>query len=136
MPANSRSFPWLSYYGNYDFFEARLKAHSKVSTLTLEGTGLYNLILTRGSKLRVFVCECYAFGIAEYHECIQKIGQLDAVVIDSAWCGYSDEAKLHCRAQKVGLFKIGEFMAALNVSKPWAYLTTEQKEHFEKQGWA
>src|SRR3546814_1248291 len=35
------------------------------------------------------ICECYAFGVADYIETTGKLGHLDLVIINSAWCGYA-----------------------------------------------
>ena len=85
--------------------------------------------------LRVFVCECYSFGAAEYVEVIANLGKVDVVLINSAWCGYTLDAKRACRNDKVGLFKIGDFMAALNKPKVWEYLNEGEQEAFTKKGW-
>src|SRR3546814_18538513 len=63
--------------------------HQKVAELTAEGDGVYRLRRTRGDVLRLFICECYAFGVADYIETTGKLGHLDHVIINSAWCGYA-----------------------------------------------
>lgn len=131
MPANSEEFPWPSYYGNFDYFEARMKQHARVASLVAQGGGLYELKRTQGDNLRVLICECYAFGVAEYMETVERLGEINVVIINSAWCGYSDDAKIFCRDAKVGLFRIGEFMGALYRTDYWEYLTKEQMEYFK-----
>ena len=135
MPSHSTVFPWPSYYGHFNFFEQRMSAHSRVAKLTALGNGLYELALRSGTTLRVFVCECYSFGIAEYVETTTALGKLDAVIISSAWCGYTWDAKLHSRNEKVGLYKIRDFMAALNKRELWSFLDEFELEHFKKNGW-
>lgn len=135
MAVNSENFPWTSHCGHYNFFETQMDRHQKVSSLKPERIGVYQLKRTQGDTLRVFICECYAFGVAEYIETIGEIGKLEVVIINSAWCGYTPDAKRYCRDDKVGLFKVGEFMAALNRIDYWLYLTDEEKEYFEKHGW-
>ncbi len=68
MPAHNNDFPWLSYYGHYRFFEERMAAHNKVSGIQQVDVGLYDLTRNNGSVIRVFICDCYSFGVAEYHE--------------------------------------------------------------------
>src|SRR3546814_10951633 len=68
------------------------RSHQKVAELTAEGDGVYRLRRTRGDVLRLFICECYAFGVADYIETTGKLGHLDLVIINSAWCGYSPDA--------------------------------------------
>lgn len=135
MSGHSASFPWPSYYGHYRYFEEKMDRHGKVTSLKVEGNGVYQVTRTQGDRLRVFICECYAFGIAEYIETVEQLGRLDAVIINSAWCGYSPDAKRHCRDGNVGLFRIGEFMGALHRADYWAYLTAKDEEYFKKEGW-
>ena len=135
MAAHSETFPWTSHYGHYKHFEAQMNKHCRVASLTAKGDGVYELTRTQGDTLRVFICECYAFGLAQYMETVDQLGKIDVVIINSAWCGYTPDAKRNCRESKVGLFKIGEFMAALHHNDYWSYLTDKENEHFEKQGW-
>lgn len=135
MPAHSDKFPWLSYYGHYDFFEQRMQEHNKVFSCENISKGLYNISLHNGKKLKVFICECYAYGTAEYIESCENYGKLDAIVISSNWCGYSIELKYECMKNEVGIFTIAGFMAAINKNMYWTYLTNNEKEQFEKLGW-
>ena len=112
-----------------------MRPHRKVTSLEPEATGVYHLKRENGDTLRVFICECYAFGVAEYMETVQQLGDVNAVVINSHWCGYSPDAKRHCRDQKVGLFAIAEFMGALHREDYWAYLTDNEKRYFSEKGW-
>ncbi len=127
MSAHNEFFPWSSYYGHYNYFEAQIGKHGKVASLTASDNGVFELTRIQGDTLHVFICECYAFGLAEYMETVDKLGKIDVIIINSAWCGYSPDAKRHCRKSKVGLFKIGEFMAALHRDKYWLYLTDTEK---------
>lgn len=131
MPAHNDSFPWVSYYGHYQFFERQMRSHSKVSDIRNTGDGLYAVELIDKRTLVVFICECYSFGIAEYYESIERLGDLNAVIINSNWCSYTMDVKLQCREHNVGIFDIKGFMAALNLKNYWEYLTKEEKEYFK-----
>lgn len=135
MPAHNDDFPWLSYYGNYEFFEQRMLEHNQVDSYENIGDGLYNIRLTSGRNLKVFICECYAYGSAEYIESCENYGKLDAVVINGNWCGYSLELKHECMQSEVGIFTVGGFMAAINRNRFWTYLTDYEKEQFQRFGW-
>lgn len=135
MPAQNSEFPWMSYYGHYRFFEEKMKSHDRICDVQKIREGIYKLKLSEERVIRVFICECYAFGLAEYYETVDKIGEIQAVIINSNWCGYTIEAKRHCRKHSIGLFSIGEFMAALNIENYWEYLTKEDRKYFKKQGW-
>lgn len=136
MPAHNDNFPWMSYYGNYKFFEQRMNEHSKVNSCQQLDAGLYSIELNIGKTLKVFICECYSFGTAEYVESCENYGSLDAVIISSNWCGYSLELKRDCMAAQVGIFDIGGFMAAINKRDYWTYLTDYEKDKFREYGWA
>lgn len=135
MPAHSKNFPWMSYYENYNFFEQGMQEHSKVLSCSNVKPGLYDIKLTNGKNIKVFICECYSFGTAEYIESCQNYGEINAVVISSNWCGYSLELKRDCMADKVGIFDIRGFMSAINKAEFWIYLTPDEKDRFEKFGW-
>jgi hypothetical protein len=132
MPAHNSEFPWLSYYGNYNFFEERMREHSNVSGLKLINIGLYEITLTRGSVLKVFICECYAFDDASYHEVIANYGKVDTVIISSNWCGYHLETKLERIREKVGIFDIKGFMAAINKPNHWEYMTEDERKRMNR----
>ena len=135
MAAHSEKFPWPSHYGHYRYFEGQMERHGKVASLAEEGSGIYQLTRAQGDTLRVFICECYAFGVAEYLDATEQLGRLDVVIINSVWCGYSPDAKRHCRDGNVGLFNIGEFMGALHRHDYWAYLTEWEVKYFTERGW-
>lgn len=135
MAAHSEIFPWRSHYGHYKYFEGLMAKHAKVTSLTPKGDGVYNLTRSQGDTLRVFICECYAFGVAEYMETVERLGRIDALIISSMWCSYSPNAKRNCRDTNVGLFTIRGFMGALHHKEYWNYLTAEEKEYFKEQGW-
>ena len=112
-----------------------MSEHSRVQSFVHVDGPVYVITTNVGEKFRVFVCECYSFGAAEYMEVVQNIGEGGAVIISSNWCGYTDEVKLRCRKNGVGVFTIAEFMAALRKSNPSQYLTDAQEERFKEMGW-
>jgi len=125
----------MSYYGNYNFFEQRMREHSKVNVIRSVTPSFYHIELTDGRVIRTFICECYSFDVAEYIEVCQELGEVDAVVISSNWCGYSPGVKRHCMNEEVGIYDISGFMAAINKKNYWEYLTKGEKEKFKENGW-
>ena len=135
MAAHNKEFPWMSYYRNYNFFEQRMHEHSKVDLIENIAPGLYSIRLHGGRELKVFICECYSFDVAEYIETCENYGSLDTIVISSNWCGYSLEVKRHCMSENVGIFDISGFMAAINRREYWTYMTKYEKDRFQENGW-
>ncbi|SHN90357.1 hypothetical protein BHECKSOX_540 [Bathymodiolus heckerae thiotrophic gill symbiont] len=135
MPAHNEHFLWMSYYQNYNFFVQRMNKHSKVNSINSANPSLYNIELTNGKALKVFICECYAFDVAEYVEACENYDELDAVVISSNWCSYSLDVKRRCMSENVGVFDTSGFMAAINRNEFWTYLTQYEQERFQENGW-
>ncbi|HHQ4505547.1 hypothetical protein ACQ2HG_20680 [Aeromonas hydrophila] len=135
MPAHSENFPWMSYYGNYHFFEQRMDEHTRVESFERVNPSVYHIKLTNGRRIKTFVCECYSFDVAEYIESCENYGPLDAVVINSNWCGYTPDVKRYCMNEQVGVYDISGFMAAINRIDYWNYLTRREREHFHANGW-
>jgi hypothetical protein len=135
MPAFNEQFPWRSYYDHYRYFEQVMSRHGKVRSLSTENDGVYELERAQGDTVRIFVCECYAFGVAELNETVDNIPNVNVIIINSIWCGYSPDAKKECRDRGIGLFAINEFMAALHRDNYWQYLTESEIELFQENGW-
>jgi hypothetical protein len=133
MTKQESRFPWTNYYGNFHFFEDRMKNHKKVDNISSIGNGLYE-ILWRSKNIRVFVCDCYSYGVAEYLETKQIIGHVDAIVVCSAWNSYTYDAKWYCREQGVGVFKVASFMSALHQNDLANYLEKHEEEYFKSKG--
>lgn len=111
-----------------------MAGHSSVRKIESAGNGIYHLTLSDSREMTVFICECYSYGTAEFIETVEKLGALDAVIINSNWCGYTDELKIQCRNNRVGLFDIRDFMAAINKKDFWLYLNDYDREYFQKRG--
>ena len=127
MVAANKEFPWMSYYRNYDFFLKKLRVHNKVNEIEIidPKNGIYKIHLS-DSSINIFICECYSFGMAEYYELLDKIDvEIDAIVINSNWCSYSSDVKEQCKELRVGVFKIGEFLGAINRSDFWNYISPD-----------
>lgn len=134
MPARSEDFPWPSHYGHFNYFEDRMTGHSKVRALQRLDSGLYKVALSDSREIITFICECYSYGVAEYAETVAKLGKIDAVVINSNWCGYTGDLNAQCRDEGVGLFNIKDFMGALNQKDFWLYVSREEKEEMKRRG--
>jgi hypothetical protein len=104
-----------------------MNGHEKVAQLVDVGGGFFEITRKIGDTLRVFVCECYAFGVAEFSEVQDHCSNVSAIVVSSNWCGYTDDVKAHCATLKVGVFTISEFMGALNRDDYWSYVVPDRK---------
>lgn len=59
----------MSYYRNYNVFKRNIATHSKVLDVKEidASNGLYQIV-QEDRILKIFICECYSFGVAEYEE--------------------------------------------------------------------
>ena len=113
-----------------------MREHSKVRGLQKINTGLYDVHLLDDRVLRVFICECYSFDDADYHETVENYGLVDTVVISSNWCSYDFEMKLARMQEEVGIFDLKGFMAAINRTKYWEYMNEYERKDWLKRSQA
>lgn len=128
MAAANKDFPWMSYYKNYDSFLRKIRNHDLVVNVEEvdASKGLFNIV-QENRTLRIFICECYSFGVAEYEEALDHFDNLDAVIINSTWCGYTSEVKEYCKENRVGVFNISEFFGAINLAEYWNYISPDER---------
>ncbi|WP_336026043.1 hypothetical protein [Acinetobacter pittii] len=128
MPAANNDFPWMSYYGNYNSFKRKIKFHDKVvKVVDIDAAnGLFDIV-QENRTLRIFICECYSFGVAEYEEALEKFENLDAIIINSTWCSYTPDVKEYCKEQRVGVFNLAEFFGAINLLNFWNYVAPNER---------
>ncbi|WP_111858099.1 hypothetical protein [Acinetobacter sp. CFCC 10889] len=128
MPTANIDFPWMSYYGNYNSFKRKISNHNKVINVVEVdvANGLFDII-QENRTLRIFICECYSFGVAEYEEALEHFENLDAIIINSTWCEYTPEVKEYCKEQRKGVFNLSEFFGAINFPSFWNYVSPDER---------
>jgi hypothetical protein len=83
---------------------------------------LFAVVRTYGDTLYVWLSDVYTLGEAEYLFLRGKTPEINCIVSVSGYNRYTDEAKEQAIRDRVGLFKIGEFLGALNVKDFWTYV--------------
>ncbi len=126
MPAHNEDYPWEPYYG-YDAIAKLLMKHSKVRNVMCLQDGLFLVNRALGDELRLFACECYCYGVAELHETLNSVGQVDVIFINSMWCSYTGDAKETGLQQRIGIFTYAELMGALHRSDIWRYVPKSER---------
>lgn len=128
MPAANEYFPWMSYYKNYNSFLRKIKKHNLVVNVEEvdASNGLFNIV-QENRTLRIFICECYSFGVAEYEEVLDHFENLDVIIINSTWCNYTADVKEYCKESRVGVFNISEFFGAINLTDFWNYIPPDER---------
>lgn len=98
-----------------EFFIGTIGGHDKVVSVEQESQNVF--VVTRAGELsdvRVWVCDVYTLGIADYLEITRRDSEVDAIVTMSGYNSWTRDAKNQGYDDEVGVFKFGEFMGALN----------------------
>jgi len=105
----------------------------RVTDLIEIDTAIYDVQRTFGDTIRIFICECYSFGAAEYIETMEKLEGINAIIIDSNWCNYTYDAKVMAFSDGVGLYKVVEFMHRIR-DKDYLAPSEDEIEIYKKSG--
>lgn len=96
------------------FFVSRMEGHTKVLAVE-EVTAQVFLLKRHGlSDVRVWVCDVYTLGVADYFAIRQADPDIDCIVTLSGYNQYTTQASEQGIADGVGVFKFGELMGALH----------------------
>lgn len=97
------------------FFEQAMRAHTRVRDVSAVDDHVY-LLRRHGqlSDVRVWVCDVYTLGIADYMAIRDAAPDTNAIVVLSQWNHYTPQARQQGKEDGVGIFKFGEFMSALH----------------------
>jgi hypothetical protein len=105
------------------FVEQNLRSHRKV--IDFERTDDVFFTITRTPPLPTVyavVLDRYRVGLAAVYEALEAFPKANCIVIVSGWNRYTKEAKEHGIRQRVGIFKLGEFLGALNYAELHRYM--------------
>lgn len=117
------------------FFEKAMKQHDKVTYLRKISEYYYEVIRKNMPSVKVLVTNFYTVGLANVQEILSDYNDIDCIVTISNWNGYTQEAQDWGTSHHVGVFKMGEFMGALNVSEPYRYLRPKDREDNSGHPW-
>jgi hypothetical protein len=97
-----------------EWFEQTLARHTRVEKFRSVGDQVY-VVQRRGlPDVRVWLCDVYTLGVADYEAIRNADPAVDAIVVLSAWNHYTAEAQRLGASEGVGLFKPAELMSALH----------------------
>lgn len=101
-----------------DYAVGKIDRHSLViSTDIVERDFYYALVLVRRCRgyedLIVYIADVYTLTAADVHEIVRLYPDVNAIVVISNWDHYSDSAKDEARDYNIGVFRMFEFLEAL-----------------------
>lgn len=117
------------------FFEKAMNQHDKVAYIRKISEYYYEVIRENMPSVNVLVTNFYTVGLANVQEILSDYNDIDCIVTISNWNGYTQEAQDWGTSHHVGVFKMDEFMGALNVSEPYRYLRPKDRENNSEHPW-
>ncbi|OJW72065.1 MAG: hypothetical protein BGO68_00810 [Candidatus Amoebophilus sp. 36-38] len=128
MPDQDTRYKKLPRPESIEFFKTSMNFHKAVTSSEEIAEVRYLIKREKKSEIRVFLTNLYIVGIADVYEIIQEFPDVDCIVTMSAWNSYSEQAKMLCKDNKIGLFTYSEYYAALRYDSEEFYNYEPPKE--------
>ena len=96
------------------WFERKMEEHTRVRNVRAEGPQTYVIERKNMSSVRVWLCDVYTLGVADYEAIRAADPKIDAIVVLSIWNHYTPQVKAEGKGAGVGIFNPGELMSALH----------------------
>jgi len=91
-----------------------LSQHTSIASMEPVSRGVFITECNDGRRLRVFVTNTYFFTDYTYEKILIEDPNINVIICSNPYSQYTDSAKRRCAEDNIGLFKLGEFMGALN----------------------
>lgn len=104
-------------YHAMKFWNSTVPNHAKVVRIEQVDDRKYRIERSYGDTITCFLSNQYDFTLTDYHAIIARHGDVDAIINISDWNGYSLDAKNLSVENRIGLFKLREFLGALHWNK-------------------
>ena len=119
---NNGANDWDVSFSHIKWFENLLINHANVKDILRHNDLVFEVDRNRqGDHINLFCCNEYTMGLTMVLRALKEFGTIDLIYIGGGWCGYTNEAKDFCLAQKIGLYVSGEMSGALWADEYWAY---------------
>jgi hypothetical protein len=99
------------------FFVQTLTAHTRVKTVEADNGNVYVIERHNLPGVRVWVCDVYTLGIADYLAIREQSPDVGCIVTMSGYNAYTPQAKAQGLGDEVGVFKFKELMGALHSNR-------------------
>jgi len=101
-------------FSTTSFVMGVLGSHKKVISFERSRDVVFDILRVPPlSEVRAVLTDIYTIGLADLLDAIEKVPGVSCVIAGGDWNGYSVEAKDYALQNKIGLFTISEFFAAL-----------------------
>jgi hypothetical protein len=76
-----------------DYFQQSMEQHAKVRRVEKQSPSRWDLILTNGRKIQVFITDVYTFSASDYALLRGRYPEVECIVSASNWNHFSDQAE-------------------------------------------
>jgi hypothetical protein len=100
---------WNSWpsFASQNYFQESMEAHTKVRSVEKVTPGRWDLMMTNGVGVQVFITDVYTFSASDYAMLRAKYPEVDIIVQASGWNHFSTEAEENARADGVVTVHLG-----------------------------
>lgn len=114
------------------FFEKAMNNHSIVIGCRRLSDSYYEIYRDELPTIKVFVANYYALSLSDYYDIVSDY-KVDCLVTISKWNGVTQDAYELGKSNGVGVFKMDEFLGALNYARPCTYIRPIDREDNDRR---
>lgn len=109
------------------FISRALDSHKAVERVQRSKDIQFDIVRSRGDKLRLVCVNEYTCGLARVLEIMEAFPRTNIIYVGGAWNGYTMQAKNYCIDANLGLFNSSEINGALYREDYWRYHRTDKE---------
>ncbi|WP_444283365.1 hypothetical protein [Granulicatella adiacens] len=113
------------------FFEKAMNNHSRVSRYRCLSDSYYEIYRNELPTIKVFVANYYALSVSDYYDIVSDY-EVDCLVTISKWNRVTQDAYELGKSNGIGVFKMDEFLGALNNARPCTYIRPIDRENNDR----
>jgi hypothetical protein len=100
--------------GSIKYLRQMLMDHTHVSGVSDRSANRYDIRLTDGNEVKIFVTDVYEFSVSDYALLRSRHPEVQCVLSASNWNHFTDASRQEAKADGVATFHFRELMGALN----------------------
>lgn len=113
---------WGVSFARVSWLEKLLRNHGNTASLSRHDDLVFEIVRKQQRDQISIVClDEYTMGLTAVQRVIHEFGKPSIIYIGGGWCGYTEQAKHFCIAERIGLYVTDEMSGALWATDYWAY---------------
>lgn len=116
------------------YFEKAMHRHNSVQTVEKLEDYYYRIFRYDMAPVNAVITNYYSLGLGELLDILEEYPNANCVITISNWNGCTEQAYREGKRNRVGVFKMGEFMGAINCARPYTYIRPIDRENNDGYG--